>query len=48
MVSSILEWLIILPAIINFGVMAFDGIRGLTVGDYVRPKNEPYAGQLGL
>jgi hypothetical protein len=27
--------------------MGFDGIRALTVGDYVTPRTGPYAGQLG-
>ncbi len=33
---AILKWIIITTAIIKFGFMAFDGLRGLTVGDYVR------------
>lgn len=47
MIGTILKWVIILAATFNFGFMAFDGIRGLTVGDYVRPKSGQYAGQLG-
>lgn len=47
MTSAILKWLIIAAATINYGFMTFDGIRALTVGDYIRPKTGEYAGQLG-
>lgn len=43
----ILKWIIIFSATANFGFMTFDGIRALTIGDYVRPKSGEYAGQLG-
>ncbi|MEZ4688278.1 MAG: hypothetical protein R3B47_20120 [Bacteroidia bacterium] len=42
-----LKWIIILLAVFNFGFMAFDGLRALTVGDYIRPQSGEYAGQLG-
>ena len=44
---TMLKWIIIVSATINFGFMAFDGTRALTIGDYVRPKTGQYAGQLG-
>ena len=44
---TILKWIVIASATVNFGFMAFDGTRGLTAGDYVRPKSGQYAGQLG-
>ncbi len=47
MTITILKWIIILSATINFGFMTFDGARGLIVGDYIRPKTGEYAGQLG-
>jgi hypothetical protein len=47
MTITILKWIIITSATVNFGFMLFDGARGLTVGDYVRPKSGQYAGQLG-
>lgn len=34
-------------ATMNFGFMTFDGIRALTKGDYMRPAEGVYAGQLG-
>lgn len=40
-------WAIFICALINYGFMLFDGLRGLIVGDYVRPKKGKYAGQLG-
>jgi hypothetical protein len=47
MTITILKWVIILSATINFGFMAFDGARALIVGDYIRPRSGPHAGQLG-
>ena len=47
MTATILKWVVIIAAILNFGFMTFDGTRGLTTGDYVRPKSGEYAGQLG-
>ncbi len=44
---SVLKWLVIFFAILNFGFMSIDGIRGLIVGEYVKPKSGKYAGQLG-
>lgn len=42
-----LKWIVIILAIINFGFMAADGSRALIKGDYFRPAEGPYAGQLG-
>ena len=42
-----IKWLIVLLASLNFGFMAFDGIRAFTTGDYIRPESGEYAGQLG-
>ena len=47
MTLTILKWLVIISATMNFGFMAFDGARALTVGDYIRPEKGEYAGQLG-
>ena len=44
---SLLKWLIALLAVTNFGFMTFDGIRALTLGDYIRPETGEYAGRLG-
>lgn len=44
---DILKWIVIGLAILNFGFMAFDGARGIMMGDYVRPKSGQYEGQLG-
>jgi hypothetical protein len=43
----ILKIIIILLSLLNAGYMAFDGGRALITGDYIRPKNGEYAGQLG-
>lgn len=42
-----LKWIIIILATLNFGYMCYDGSRALMIGDYVRPENGEYAGQLG-
>lgn len=47
MLVTILKWLVIVSAAVNFGFMAFDGTRAVITGDYVRPKSGQYAGQLG-
>lgn len=47
MAAIALKWIIIAAAVVNFGFMVFDGTRGLTKGDYMRPKKGQYAGQLG-
>ena len=47
MLFEIIIWSISILAFINYGFMAYDGSRGLILGDYVRPKKGPYAGQLG-
>jgi hypothetical protein len=46
-ILAIVKWIIIVSALLNFGYMAFDGTRGLIIGDYIRPKSGQYAGQLG-
>lgn len=47
MLVSILKWVVVVSASINFGFMAFDGTRALVIGDYIRPQSGEYAGQLG-
>lgn len=47
MIGTVLKWIIICVAVINFGFMAYDGIRALAIGDYVRPTEGEFAGQLG-
>jgi len=47
MAVSIIKWVIVLLATMNFGYMAFDGTRALIKGDYIRPRSGEYAGQLG-
>lgn len=44
---TVLKWIIIAAAVLNFGFMAFDGARGIILGDYLRPQTGEYAGQLG-
>ncbi len=43
----ILRIIIILFSLLNAGYMTFDGGRALITGDYLRPKDGEYAGQLG-
>lgn len=43
----ILRIIIILLSLLNAGYMAFDGGRALITGDYIRPTDGDYAGQLG-
>jgi hypothetical protein len=40
-------WIIVVIALQQAGWMAFDGVRALTVGDYLTPRTGEYAGQLG-
>jgi hypothetical protein len=47
MIAIILKWLIVLMSLLNAGYMAFDGMKAMLTGDYVRPKSGEYAGQLG-
>ncbi len=47
MAATIIKWVVVLLAVMNFGYMAFDGSRALIKGDYIRPKSGTYAGQLG-
>ena len=47
MTATILKWVIIFFAFMNYGYMTFDGARALITGDYIRPKTGEYAGQLG-
>jgi len=42
-----LRWVILILALTEGGWFAFDGLRALTVGDYVTPTTGRYAGQLG-
>jgi hypothetical protein len=43
----LLRLIIILLSFLNAGYMAFDGGRALIKGDYIRPSDGEYAGQLG-
>ena len=43
----VIKWIIILLAVINFGYMTYDGTQALNSGDYIRPTEGEYAGQLG-
>ncbi|HET6996834.1 MAG TPA: hypothetical protein VFI06_17695 [Chitinophagaceae bacterium] len=47
MAATIIKWIVVLLAVMNFGYMAFDGGRALVKGDYIRPSSGTYAGQLG-
>jgi hypothetical protein len=47
MAVSVLKFVVIFLATLNFGFMVFDGTRALVKGDYVRPSSGEYAGQLG-
>lgn len=47
MTATILKWVIITLAFMNFGYMTFDGAKALITGDYIRPQTGDYAGQLG-
>ncbi len=47
MALIILKWIVIILAVLNFGYMLFDGSRALIKGDYIRPTEGEYAGQLG-
>jgi hypothetical protein len=44
---NFLKIAIIALSLVEGGFMAFDGVRALTVGDYLTPSSGPYAGQLG-
>ena len=48
MTATIIKWIIVLLAVMNFGFMTFDGGRALIKGDYIRPQSGTHAGQLGL
>src|SRR5262245_27418910 len=41
------DWLALALTVLRSGWMAFDGVRALVVGDYVTPREGPYAGKLG-
>ena len=43
----IIRIIIILLSLLNAGYMAFDGCKALIQGDYIRPSEGEYAGQLG-
>ena len=45
--ANILNWIVIILALLDGSFMAFDGTRALLVGDYIRPQSGEYAGQLG-
>jgi hypothetical protein len=47
MIATILKWVVVLMSLINAGYMTFDGARAIITGDYIRPKEGEYAGQLG-
>jgi hypothetical protein len=47
MIATTLKWLIIIMSAANTGYMLFDGTRAFVKGDYVRPAEGKYAGQLG-
>lgn len=42
-----LKWTIVALSLLNAGYMAFDGMRAITTGDYLRPRTGEYAGRLG-
>jgi hypothetical protein len=48
MATTIIKWIIVFLAVMNFGFMTFDGSRALIKGDYIRPQSGEHAGQLGL
>lgn len=41
------RWIAVSVQVVVGGFMFFDGIRALTVGDYLTPSRGKYAGQLG-
>jgi hypothetical protein len=41
------RWLAVALCAVQGGYMVFDGVRALTVGNYVTPRSGPHAGQLG-
>ncbi len=41
------KWLALVLTFLRSAWMTFDGVRALTIGDYVTPQEGPYAGQLG-
>ncbi len=41
-------WIVIVLVGLNAGWMTFDGMRALTIGDYVTPSSGEHSGQLGL
>lgn len=43
----VLRWVIAVVAASEAGFMLFDGVRALTVGDYLTPSGGEHAGQLG-
>ena len=42
-----LAWVVVGLALIQSSWFVFDGVRALSVGDYVTPSSGPYAGELG-
>jgi hypothetical protein len=47
MAAIIIKWIIIVMGLVNGAYMTFDGAKALITGDYLRPKEGEYAGQLG-
>ncbi len=44
---SVMKWVIVFLAVLNFGYMAFDGTRALVTGSYITPSSGEYKGRLG-
>lgn len=42
-----MKWVIAVLVLLTAGYMLFDGVRALTIGDYLTPASGDYAGQLG-
>jgi hypothetical protein len=42
-----MKWVVVVLAALQGGWLLFDGVRALTVGDYVTASDGPRAGQLG-
>src|SRR5690606_4795961 len=47
MARTVLKIVIIALVLANAGYMAYDGYQAVTTGDYIRPSQGEYAGQLG-
>ncbi len=42
-----MKWIVAILVFLTAGYMLFDGVRALTVGDYITPGSGEHAGQLG-